>query len=112
MRYLPRLAVVAAVIAVWLWILVVFAAGPSNSLESIQYDELTCEELTFSYDFNKAVLEDMMTYHDGCLDFADSPASVGPHDYLSCRFIREHGLFVQGIVNDVAAVFNIKCANK
>ncbi len=30
---------------------------------------------------------------------------------LSCQLIKEHAMFVQGTVNDLAAVFNIKCAD-
>ena len=54
----------------------------------------------------------MLYYYDGCVDYADSPASVGPNDMLSCKFIREHATFVKGIVNDIASVYNIKCAVK
>ena len=64
------------------------------------------------YHFNKAVVSDMLYYYDGCVDYADSPASVGPNDMLSCKFIREHATFVKGIVNDIASVYNIKCAVK
>jgi len=111
MQYMYRLIVCSVVLLISLAILL-FASSKVTALESIQYDELACEELIHGYEFNKAVLSDMMKYHDGCVDFADSPASVGSNDMLSCRFIREHGLFVQGIVNDLVAVFNIKCAVK
>ena len=90
--------------------LIAMFAKVSTSLETIQYDELTCDELAFSYTFNLAVVQDIMRYYDGCVDFADSPASVGPNDMLACKFVREHGLFVQGIINDIVGVYNIKCA--
>ena len=92
--------------------LAVFAMAATNakSLEYILYDELTCEELDHGYSFNIAVFKDILAYYDGCVDYADSPASVGPNDMLSCKFIKEHALFVQGILNDIVGVYNIKCA--
>ena len=85
-------------------------ARVSTSLETIQYDELTCEELIHSYQFNITVMRDMMEYYDGCLDYIDETLDGHEHGKLTCEFIKEHALFVQGIVNDVAAVYNIKCA--
>jgi hypothetical protein len=85
-------------------------ADNAKGLEDIQYDTLTCEELVHSYTFNRNVLEDMMTYYDGCMDYISEEQSGHTHGELTCSFIREHGLFVQGIVNDLAAVYNIKCA--
>lgn len=84
----------------------------SDALESIIYEDLTCEELINGYNFNVNVLQDMMLYYDGCLSYIDETLDGHPHGALTCRFIREHGLFVQGIVNDIAAVFNIKCADE
>lgn len=105
-----RLAL-CGLIAMSVLMLVMVVAFRATALESIVYDELTCEELLFSYDFNKAVVDDMVDYHAGCVDFAEGRLGTS-NDVLSCRFIREHGLFVQGIANDLAATFNIKCANK
>lgn len=101
-----------AAVSVCMATLLFFVATSSNGLESILYEDLTCEELVFSYGFNINVIEDMMKYHDGCVDYIDSDLFGHNHGALGCNFIREHGMFVQGIVNDVAAVYNIKCADK
>ena len=111
MRFLIRLCVSALAI-LCLGAILLLVATQSRALESIIYEDLTCEELKHGYGFNKAVLSDLVSYYDGCVDYADSPASVGELDMLSCRFIREHATFVQGIVNDIASVYNIKCAVK
>ena len=111
MKYLIRLGITGLALACILAILAMIATS-SKSLENIMYEDLTCEELMHGYGFNKAVLSDIVAYYDGCVDYADSPASVGELDMLSCRFIREHATFVQGIVNDIASVYNIKCAVK
>lgn len=105
-----RLAL-CGLIAGCLLALVMIVAFRATALETIQYDTLTCEELAWGYAFNTTVMRDMLAYHDGCVDFADSPASIGPNDMLSCRFIWEHGMFVQGIVNDISDVYKIKCAD-
>ena len=101
-----------ATVAVCMAILLFFVATSSKGLDAILYEDLTCEELVFSYSFNREVLEDMLTYHDGCLTYIDSKLFGHNYGSLGCGFLREHGVFVQGIVNDVAAVFNIKCADK
>ena len=84
----------------------------SEALESILYEDLTCEELVFSYHFNIDVIEDMLVYHDGCMVYIDPDISGHDHDALGCSFLREHGMFVQRIVNDLVAVHNIKCADE
>ncbi len=111
MSILIRLGVCALALACALAILLIAATG-AKSLENIMYDELTCEELLHSYRFNITVMQDMMTYHDGCLDYIDTELDGHDHGKLTCAFIKEHALFVQGIVNDVAAVYNIKCATE
>jgi len=92
--------------------LFMLAATSSKGLENILYENLTCKELVFSYSFNIDVIEDMLKYHDGCIDYIDSDLFGHNHGALGCNFLREHGLFVQGIVNDIVAVYNIKCADK
>lgn len=104
-----RLGVCALALACVLAILLMVVTQ-AESLEQILYDELTCEELLHSYHFNIEVMSDMLVYHDGCLDYIDEALDSHGHGKLTCRFIKEHALFVQGIVNDVAAVYNIKCA--
>ena len=111
MRYLIRLGV-AALAILCLGCVLLMVVTQSTALEGILYEDLTCAELSGGWAFNKSVLSDMMYYYDGCVDFADSPASVGSNDMLACKFIREHATFVEGIVNDLAAVYNIKCVVK
>ncbi len=103
-----------------LWMMAVFCvigisvmvATSSKGLQDILYEDLTCEELFFSYNFNINSLDDTIKHYDGCLDYIDPKVSGHTHGELGCNFIREHGLFIQGIVNDIAAVFNIKCADE
>ena len=110
MTYLFRLGTSAFVIVAVLSSFL-FLTAPSDGLEDILYEELTCEELVFSYNFNREVLDDMLVYHDGCIDFIDAELQGHSHGALECSFLREHGEFVRGIANDVASVFNIKCAD-
>ena len=111
MKYLIRLAVTGLALACALAVLLIVVTR-ADSLETIQYDELTCDELIHSYHFNITVMQDTLTYHDGCLDYIDSTIDGHEHGKLTCEFIKEHATFVQGIVNDVAAVYNIKCATE
>ena len=111
MKYLIRLAVAGLALTCILSIIAMVTTA-DKSLEHILYDELTCEELLHSYHFNITVMQDIMTYHDGCLDYIDETLDGHDHGKLTCEFIKEHATFVQGIVNDVAAVYNIKCATK
>lgn len=109
MRYLIRLGVAGLALACILAILAMVATM-SKSVETIQYDELTCDELVLSYRFNVEVLQDMLLYYDGCKVYADEVLSGHPHGPLVCEFIKEHALFVKGIAQDLADVYNIKCA--
>ena len=111
MKFLIRLGL-SALVLLCLVALLLMVATRGQALESILYEDLTCQELIWGYEFNRAVLDDMLQYHNGCLEFANSPASVNGKDLLACKFIREHGVFVQGIVNDIVNVYNIKCADE
>ena len=108
---LIRLGLCALIVAGWLAFIMLIATD-SKALESILYEDLTCKELVFGYSFNIDVIEDMLKYHDGCIEYIDSDLFGHNHGALGCNFLREHGLFVQGIVNDIVAVYNIKCADK
>ena len=107
---LIRLGVCALALACALTILALVTTS-SKGLEGILYEDLTCEELLYSYSFNRNVLADMLKFHDGCLTYVDDKLAGHSHGKLGCSFLREHGIFVQGIVNDIAAVYNIKCAD-
>jgi hypothetical protein len=108
---LIRLGVCALALACALTVLALIA-NQSKGLESFLLEDLTCEELTFSYGFNREVLEDMLKYYDGCLDFTDAKLEGHAHGALMCKFLKAHGVYVEGLVNDIAAVYNIKCADK
>lgn len=108
---LIRLGVCALAFACLVTVLVLVTMK-AKGLEAILYEDLTCEEMVYSYNFNREVLVGMLEYHDGCLDYIDDTLEGHNHGALGCKFLREHGMFVQGIVNDIAAVYNIKCSPK
>lgn len=103
MRFSVRGLVVTCVLAT-------LAMVAASSKASIQYDELTCDELLHSYHFNITVMRDIRDYYDGCVAYQDESIDTHNHGKLTCEFIKEHALFVEGIVNDLAGVYNIKCA--
>lgn len=111
MTYLIRLGVSALAI-LCLGAVLLMVTTKSEALEHILYDDLTCDELLHSYDFNLNVMQDIVSYYDGCVAYTDEALDGNPHHKLTCEYIKEHALFVQGIVNDVAAVYNIKCADE
>ena len=82
----------------------------SQGAETIIYEDLTCEQLIAGYEFNVNVLQDMVKYWDGCVEYANGPANADGHAMLRCDFIQDHATHVQGIANDIVEVFNIKCA--
>ena len=110
MTYLFRLGTCSFVVAAVLSV-ILFLSVPSKGLEDILYEDLTCEELLFGYNFNIEILQDMLNYYDGCIDYVDVTLDGHAYGALSCQLIKEHAMFVQGTVNDIAAVFNIKCAD-
>ncbi len=105
-----RIGVCALVLAAFLATVCLFVAGRSDGLESIIYEDLTCEELQYSYNFNYEVMLDMIYYYINCTNYVDEKLDGHPHGALECRFAREHGLFVEQIKDDLAAVYQIKCA--
>jgi hypothetical protein len=70
-------------------------------------EDLTCDELTSGYLFEVEVLKQVKAEWDNCRAFADSPADRG-HGALHCALLRKEGEFVQGMANDIVAVFNAK----
>jgi hypothetical protein len=73
------------------------------------YEDLTCAELVEAHGFGSVMLDQIIYAHNQCMDYADSPADAG-YGRLHCELIEKEGRFVQGMVNDVADVFNAKCA--
>ena len=106
-----RIGICALALACALTVLALVVTD-SEGLGFMLYEDLTCEEMVFSWRFNLEVLDDILVSYDNCLDYVDPELSGHDHGALGCAFIREHGLFVQGIVNDIAAVHNIKCADE
>jgi hypothetical protein len=72
-------------------------------------EDLTCVELESGYEFEVEMLNQLVEAHNYCMAYAESPADAG-HGELHCALLRKEGLFVQGLANDLAAVYNIKCA--
>jgi hypothetical protein len=70
-------------------------------------EDLTCEELVSGYEFSRENLDQIIVSWGNCKAYADSPADAG-HGELHCALIRKEGEFVQGMVNDLADVFNAK----
>ncbi len=108
---LIRLGVYALALACALAVLA-SVVPTSKGLENILYEDLTCEELLYSYSFNVAILEDTIKYHDSCVNSIDPEVSGHAYEALGCMFIREHGIFMQGIASNIVAVYNIKCADR
>jgi hypothetical protein len=70
-------------------------------------EDLTCEELVSGYEFSRENLDQIIVSWGNCKAYADSPADAG-HGKLHCALLRKEGEFVQGMVNDLADVFNAK----
>ena len=106
---LVRLGVAAlAVTCVWFILICVVDAANSTDFDGDWLlEDLTCAELTEAYGFSRVMLDQIIITHNGCMDYAASPADAGL-GYLHCALIRKEGVFVQGMVNDIANVFNAK----
>jgi hypothetical protein len=70
-------------------------------------EDLTCDELYEAYAFGRVVLKDTVEMYNNCRAYANSPADKG-HGELHCAIIRKDGEFMQGLINDIANVFNAK----
>ena len=89
--------------------LVAFRSDAADFEGDWLYEDLTCEELVSGYEFEVEMLNQIKTLWLNCKAYADSPADTG-HGELHCALLKKEGQFVQGVANDLAAVFNIKCA--
>jgi hypothetical protein len=75
-------------------------------------DQLTCEELVSAYNFNLVNLQDLIISWKNCMIYADSEADTG-HGLLHCALIKKEGKWLEGLTNDIVAVFNAKfCGEK
>ena len=108
MKLLSRLGR-AALSAACVFSIIALCSYNSNALDGILYEDLTCEELVAGYQFNVAVMQEMASIYTECKAY---PQADSPHHDLMCQFLKEHTLFVQGIANDLADVFNIKCVQE
>lgn len=110
-----RLGVAALALTCMLAVLFCVAdSATSASLDDVLdgdwlYEELTCLELQEAYGFSSVMLDQIIYAHNQCMDYALSPADAG-YGRLHCELIEKEGRFVQGMVNDIATVFNTKCA--
>ena len=71
-------------------------------------EDLTCEELQSAYVFEREMLGQIVESWHACNAFYDCVDCNNEHGALHCALIKKEGLFVRGIVNDIADVFNTK----
>jgi hypothetical protein len=100
--------IVACVLAL---LLVVTTVRGADFESDWLYEDLTCAELASGYGYNVVVLKQLLFTHDNCLHYADSPADTG-FGHLHCALLKKEGLFVQGVINDLVAVFKAKRCGK
>ena len=105
-----RLAVCALGLACALAVLflVAFESRSADFDKDWLLEDLTCEELVSGYTYGVIMLNEIISIYNECQVYADSPADEG-HGALHCALIRKEGKFVQGMVNDIADVFNARC---
>jgi len=108
MSWFIRLGV-SALSAACVFSILALVTTKSDALDGILYEDLTCEELVAGYQFNIAVMQEMASIYTECKAY---PQTDSPHHDLMCQFLKEHALFVQGIANDLADVYNIKCVQE
>ncbi len=72
------------------------------------YEELTCEELQSAYDFEREMLDQVIVAWHQCNAYYDCEDCNNEHGALHCSLIKKDGEFIQGVVNDIADVFNAK----
>lgn len=70
-------------------------------------EDLTCEELVSGYKFELEILSQIVESYNDCLAFYEN-SETSYHGDLHCALIKKEGLFVQGMANDIAGVFNAK----
>jgi hypothetical protein len=71
------------------------------------YEDLTCEELVSAYAFEREMLDQIIqSWHDCNAFYEGEPPEY--HGDLHCALIKKDGVFVQGVANDLAAVYNAK----
>jgi hypothetical protein len=107
---ITRLGVAGLALACVLAILflVAFEIRSANFDGDWLYEELTCEELRSAYHFNREVLDQIQESWHQCNAYYDCEDCNNKHGALHCALIRKEGVFVQGMVNDLAGVFNAK----
>jgi hypothetical protein len=76
-------------------------------------EDLTCEELISGYHFEVEMLDQLKGAWQSCMTYSMSPADAG-FGVLHCALLKKEGIFVQGMANDLAAVYNAKpeCTDK
>jgi hypothetical protein len=107
---IPRIAAsaLALVCVLAILFLVAFRSRGADFDGDWLYEELTCEELQSAYEFEREMLLQIVGSWDNCIDFYDCENCNNEHGALHCALIKKEGEFVQGMVNDIADVFNVK----
>ena len=107
---IPRLAAcaLALVCVLAVMFLVVFQSRGADFDSDWLLEDLTCEELVSGYDFEIEMMKQIKASWYSCKAYAESPADTGQGE-LHCALLKKEGLFLQGVINDLAAVHNIKC---
>ena len=88
--------------------LVVFECKGADFDNDWLYEELTCEELRYAYTFEREMLDQTIQSWHQCNAYYDCEDCNSKHGALGCALIRKDGEFIQGVVNDIADVYNVK----
>lgn len=88
--------------------LVVFQAKGADFDNDWLLEDLTCEELVAAHAFEVEVFQQIVESWHGCQAYYDCEDCNNEHGLLQCALIRKDGEFIQGIINDLVAVFDAK----
>lgn len=93
--------------------LVAFQSRSADFNSDWLLEDLTCEELVAGYNFEVEMLQQIKESYDGCITYHQGSNSP-PHGGVHCALLKKEGMFVEGLANDLAAVFNAKpeCTGK
>jgi hypothetical protein len=71
-------------------------------------EDLTCGELLSGYQFEVEILKEIITQYDNCLLFYKDAVPSPVHGDLHCALIKQEGMYVRGVVNDLVGVYRAK----
>jgi len=106
---IPRLAASAfgLIVVIAIVFLVALQSRGADYTGDWLLEDLTCAELQEAYSFGRVLLDQHIHTFNECLAYAQSPADAG-YGLLHCAVLKKDGKFVQGLVNDIASVYNAK----